>query len=228
MAHIILVRHGETEANRLGIYQGQSTDLSLNRMGVAQADAVARALRDFKIEKIYSSPSIRAVETAEIIDDYHKKIIVTTGDILEIDHGLFDGKTLEQVKAEYPKILATWWNHPDKVKFPQGETLEDAHRRVKRFIDWLIKGITRKIRSGYDPGNVLVVSHGGAITLMLMSILEVPLRNFKKFQHISNTGATLIKLTEKGASIIAVNNTCHWHGRANNLRQLIKPKKSEQ
>ena len=234
MAHIILVRHGETEANRLGIYQGKITDHFLNLTGNRQAEAVAKTLKDFQIEKIYSSTSMRAIETAENINDYHEKSIFATDELLEIDHGLFDGKTLEQVKAKYPKILETWWNHPEKVKFPKGETLKGAHRRVTQFINDVINDMTRKIRSGNDSGNVLVVSHGGAITLMLMSILEIPLRNFRKFPRISNTGVTLIKVTEKGPSIIAVNNTCHWNCtchcncRTNNLRKLIKPKKSEQ
>lgn len=228
MAHIILVRHGETEANRLGIYQGQNTNPFLNATGEGQAEAVAKTLKDFQIEKIYSSTSMRAIETAEIINDFQEKIIIPSDDLLEIDHGLFDGKTLEQVKAEYPKILETWWNHPEKVKFPKGETLKDAHRRVKQFIDGIINDMTRKVCSFPERGDILVVSHGGAITLMLMHILEVPLRNFRKFQHISNTGVTLIKVTEKGPSIIAVNNTCHWHRRTHNLRQLIKPKKTEQ
>lgn len=228
MAHIILVRHGETKANRLGIYQGQNTNPFLNATGEGQAEAVAKALKDFQIAEIYTSRSMRAIETAETINDYHDKVIIPSNDLLEIDHGLFDGKTSKQVKAEYPDILETWWNHPEKVKFPKGETLKDAHRRVKRFINGIIDDMTLEIHSGSDPGNVLVVSHGGAITLMLMHILEVPLRNFKKFQHISNTGVTLIKVTEKGPSIIAVNNTCHWNCRTNNLRQLIKPKKSEQ
>ncbi|KKU40005.1 MAG: Phosphoglycerate mutase, partial [Candidatus Azambacteria bacterium GW2011_GWE2_46_45] len=204
MAHIILVRHGETEANRLGIYQGKITDHFLNLTGNRQAEAVAKTLKDFQIEKIYSSTSMRAIETAENINDYHEKSIFATGKLLEIDHGLFDGKTLEQVKAKYPKILETWWNHPEKVKFPKGETLKGAHRRVTQFINDVINDMTRKIRSGNDSGNVLVVSHGGAITLMLMSILEIPLRNFRKFPRISNTGVTLIKVTEKGPSIIAV------------------------
>jgi len=231
VAHIILVRHGETEANRLGIYQGKITDHFLNLTGNRQAEAVAKTLKDFQIEKIYSSTSMRAIETAENINDYHNyhdKEIIPSDDLLEIDHGLFDGKTLEQVKAKYPKILETWWNHPEKVKFPKGETLKGAHRRVTQFINDVITGITREIRSGNDHGDVLIVSHGGAITLMLMSILEIPLRNFRKFPRISNTGVTLIKVTEKGPSIIAVNNTCHWNCRTNNLRQLIKPKKSEQ
>lgn len=212
MAHIILVRHGETEANRLGIYQGHNTDPSLNARGNGQAEAVAGTLKDCRIAEIYSSTSKRAVETAEIISNYHYKIIIPSNDLLEIDHGLFDGKTVEQIKAEYPDILATWRDHPEKVKFPKGETLKGAHRRVKRFIDGIINAMTREICSFPEQisrGDILVVSHGGAITLMLMRILEVPLRNFRKFQHISNTGVTLIKVTEKGASITAVNNTCH-------------------
>ncbi|HBA52422.1 TPA: hypothetical protein DCY68_01320, partial [Candidatus Azambacteria bacterium] len=70
MAHIILVRHGETEANRLGIYQGKITDHFLNLTGNRQAEAVAKTLKDFQIEKIYSSTSMRAIETAENINDY--------------------------------------------------------------------------------------------------------------------------------------------------------------
>ncbi|KKU37486.1 MAG: Phosphoglycerate mutase family protein [Candidatus Azambacteria bacterium GW2011_GWF2_46_32] len=153
MAHIILVRHGETEANRLGIYQGKITDHFLNLTGNRQAEAVAKTLKDFQIEKIYSSTSMRAIETAENINDYHEKSIFATGKLLEIDHGLFDGKTLEQVKAKYPKILETWWNHPEKVKFPKGETLKGAHRRVTQFINDVINDMTRKIRSGNDSGS---------------------------------------------------------------------------
>lgn len=209
MAYLLLVRHGETEANRLGIYQGQTCDPPLNKNGKVQAKKLSRALKNFPIETIYSSPAKRTLETAVMINRYHKKNIILEKAFLEINHGLFDGKIYEQVKAEFPEILNVWENRPEQVKFPKGETLRGAYRRAAKRARDIIREMTLNVCAGTRDENVLIVSHGGTITLILMHILGMPLSDYRKLACHLNTGVTLIKITETGPRIVTINNTAH-------------------
>ena len=85
--NIILVRHAESEANRLGITQGQTIDTSLSKSGLRQAKQLAERLKDEKIDIIYSSDLKRAKETADEINRYHKLKIIFDRRLREMDYG---------------------------------------------------------------------------------------------------------------------------------------------
>src|SRR3989337_2728452 len=102
---LILVRHGESEWNRIGRYQGQA-DAPLSDLGLRQADALANRLRHEQIDAIYTSPLQRARKTAEAIARFHPEIPFTEDPGLhEIHHGEWQGLLAHEVREKYPELL---------------------------------------------------------------------------------------------------------------------------
>lgn len=96
----LCVRHGVTDWNRQGRFQGL-TDIPLNDEGIAQAQAAARRLRDVRLDYVVSSPLIRAVKTAEIIAAASGKPVAIDADLIECDFGSFEGRPISEVMDEH-------------------------------------------------------------------------------------------------------------------------------
>ena len=137
---IILVRHGETEWNRTHRFQGRS-NVPLNEKGKKQARALALALKDEPLSAIYSSPLLRAMETANFIKVFHPSVpLFGEPGLVEMDLGDFEGLEAQHWATKYPDFLKTWQEHPASVKMPGGENLSevqvralDALERITRF-----------------------------------------------------------------------------------------------
>ncbi len=171
--NIYLIRHGQTDANKNNIYQGASLDPPLNKTGKRQAADLARYFgkhyRD--VSKIIMSPSVRAVETAAAIVQelwyVNGKELPTEvqPDLHEIDHGVWEGKTLQEIQRTYPKLLEQWWyGDPLTVEFPGGEKIVDAIARVDR--------VFAAILDTNPKEHIVVVAHGGTNSIILNSILR--------------------------------------------------------
>ena len=161
MTEIILVRHGETEWNVEEIFRGR-IDIKLNQTGTTQAKLLAEYLSKRKIDIIYSSPLRRAVKTAEIIADYHKLDIEITPGLIDLDYGKWQGLSLQEVKDKYKELYAEWASHPDKVKIPAGESLDDVRSRAMR----LVGDITAKY-----GGTAVLVAHRVVNKVLICALL---------------------------------------------------------
>ncbi len=147
---IYLVRHGETKLNREGVLQGRS-DYPLNEAGKRQAEETAAKLREMGVvfTKVYSSPLIRAVETAEIIAGPAAEI-VTDERLLEMDYGPYEMTSLNPPAPELLYFFQDFVNHPA----PDGmEPLDSVVGRLKSFMD--------EIRN--EEGDILVSTHAIAM-----------------------------------------------------------------
>lgn len=151
---VILVRHGESEANAQGIIQGQG-DYRLSEKGRSQALATATALIDFHPYRIYVSPLRRAHETAEIINRPHNADLIVLDDLIEYHLGEFEGLCGEEITARFPEL-------PEKMKqgvpfhhlAPGAETDAAASARTRRALQEILdSGLPR----------VIVVSHLGIL-----------------------------------------------------------------
>ncbi len=96
----LCVRHGVTDWNRQGRFQGL-TDIPLNDEGISQAKAAARQLRDVRLDYVVSSPLIRAVKTAEIIAAASGKSVTVDAGLIECDFGSFEGRPISEVMDEH-------------------------------------------------------------------------------------------------------------------------------
>ncbi len=158
MIKIHLVRHGQTEGNAAGLAQGYS-DVPLNETGRAQANLLGERLKNRHFDVIYSSDSIRALQTAEPLlklrSDYS---VETTPELREKNYGDCEGYSWQQLRDEYPDVFARILDPVigSDVRFPGGETDREHMKRVAEF--------TQKIADNYGAdAEILVFSHGGSI-----------------------------------------------------------------
>jgi len=149
LEHLLVVRHGQTEANENEIEAGP-LDYPLNKKGRKEVRFMSKVLSDVKVKAVYSSPVFRAMQTAEILARPHKLKVKTLEDLTEakIKPG-FVGKKGRHHILENPEAFL--------------ETFDELRRRITRAMD-VIKAKER--------GNVIVVSHGDVITTMLEVVVE--------------------------------------------------------
>jgi broad specificity phosphatase PhoE len=150
---LLLARHGETDWNRNGRFQGHA-DPPLNEYGRRQARALAELLASEPLEAIYSSDLLRAQETAQIIAMHRGMDVVVDPQLRERDVGKWSGLTRSQIEERFPGEVQAWREGRVLV----GETREALTERVL--------AATRRISAAHPVGQVLVVSHGGALRML--------------------------------------------------------------
>ncbi len=179
---LLLLRHGETEWNRLERYQGQS-DPPLSGRGEAQARCVAQHLGGLK--GIISSPLQRAYSTARIVADQLGLAVATDARLSELAYGEWEGLRQAEVKVRWPELLRQWKQSPDLVSFPGGESLAELRKRVGSFLS----------HAATQSGPLLVVSHAGVIKVAVLEALGTPLSAFRQVQ-IPNASITTLRWQE--------------------------------
>jgi broad specificity phosphatase PhoE len=173
---ILLIRHGETDWNRIRRFQGRS-DLPLNQKGKDQAHALALALKDESLTAIYSSPLIRTLETARLIKVFHPSIpLFEEEGLVEMNLGEFEGMEAQRWAAEYPDFLRTWQETPASVTMPGGENLQEVQTRAI--------GTLERITKLYPTESTLLLcSHNFVNLTMLCYALRVPLDRFREVRQ---------------------------------------------
>lgn len=148
MLNILLIRAGSTEYASQGRVQG-TLDVPLSEEGRRQAEMAAGQLRDQPVEALYCGPCRAAQQTAEIIGQELDLKPRTNDKLHNLDHGLWQGMLVEEVKAKQPKVYRQWQEHPETVCPPEGETLQHAQARLQ--------AILARIRKKYKSGTIAVV-----------------------------------------------------------------------
>ncbi len=206
MTELILIRHGETEWNVAELFRGQ-IDIALNETGVKQAELLAGYLSTSTIEAIYSSPLQRALKTAELIAIPHQLKVNVEPDLIDFNFGKWQGLSHREVKERYGDLYARWINHPERVKMPDGETLDEVRRRTARVIDKVIKKHT---------GTVVIVGHRVVNKVIICALLGLDNSHFWKVRQ--DTG---------GISIFARQNEQFILTRHNDTSFLTPPARAQ-
>ena len=167
-----LLRHGETEWNKLGKFQGL-TDVSLNERGLAQARDSARAALGWEHSVIYASSLTRTVQVAEELRKLSGAPVVTDPDLRELSLGDLEGVTGAEMRTGWPELYATWRANPAEAAMPNGETLAQLQTRA-----W--QAIQEIERTHAEAPGVVVVSHNFTIRTIMCAILDIPLFNFHR------------------------------------------------
>ncbi len=170
---IYLVRHGETAYNQEERYQGH-TDIPLNEAGRAIAHAAARMLHDVPFDRVFSSPLIRAVETAQIIAADHGLPVETDERLTEISFGTSEGSYIADMKANPGHPLHNFIEHPERY-VPTGGA-ESFDSLYARSLDFLNNCILPLEPCGCRA--VLIVGHGALNRSILNQISHIPLDKF--------------------------------------------------
>jgi phosphoserine phosphatase len=160
---IYVVRHGETDWNREGRYQGRR-DSHLTPTGAAQARALAAALAKERITRVIASPLARCVESARPLAEAHGIAIETDPDLIEIAHGTWEGRLRAEVERDDEQTMRLWREHPHLVQFDGGESLHDVEHRWRAFAQ----------RLG-DADDVAIVTHDVIVRCAILAAMRRPL-----------------------------------------------------
>ncbi|GAB4437888.1 MAG: alpha-ribazole phosphatase [Anaerolineae bacterium] len=198
MLRLLLIRHGETDWNAQGRYQGQ-TDIPLNAVGWQQAQALAQRLAREPLTAIYASDLRRAGQTATVIAEPHQLPVRHDPRLREMRFGVFEGLTYAEIAARYPEALAAWQQNRDTPP-PGGEALAAFSARVRDFFDAVI--------AAHDDAAVLVVAHGGALRDMICRALDIP-ADRRWNLAMDNASLSELHLYEGGAVLYRLNDTAH-------------------
>ncbi len=200
MTRLLIVRHAESAFNDQNRIQGHK-DSGLTKKGLTQARLLSRRLKDFKIDKIYSSDLGRAYSTTLEIVRHTRLPIVRDPLLREIHLGDWEGMTPEEVDRLYDKGYQKWLKKPSSIKIPRGEALSHFRKRVTE----RVRAIARANRGK----TVLVVTHGGAITALLADWLKADFDRLLIHLQIDNTSLTIVHETDKHARLSFINDNSH-------------------
>jgi broad specificity phosphatase PhoE len=169
-SRIVLVRHGQTEYNREGRWQGSGADVPLNDVGLAEAERVAAALAERfggRVAAIYTSDLERARGTARILAARFGLEAIDEPALRELSHGRWEGLTHAEVLERWPEEHAAYQADPYDVRRGGGDSYADLERRLWPALE--------AMADRHRGQRVVAVSHGGPIRLALSKILHRPL-----------------------------------------------------
>jgi phosphoserine phosphatase len=198
---LILVRHGESEWNRTGRYQGQQ-DAPLSDLGLRQADALAERLRTERLDAIYTSPLQRARRTAEAIARYHPDApFEQDRALLEIHHGDWEGLFAAEVRERYAEDLAEWRMFPTRSQMPNGESFSNILKRTLNFRE-------RLMRRHSGESTVVLSTHDVVIKILIADALGIHMDRINRF-WITNASISVVEYTQELPFLVSLSEACH-------------------
>ncbi len=208
MTRLILVRHGQTEWNRVEHYRGRA-DIPLNDTGLAQAEATGRRIAvewGREVVALYSSPLTRTVQTAEAIGRHLKLPVSPFQGLIDLDMGLWQGLTPEQVQVKWPELYRIWHTSPSEVLFPDGESLAQMQSRA-------MSGLHELIRR-HDDRTIILVSHTDVNRSILLGVLGLgsdSLWTLRQDNCAINVIEAAPTLASSSFTLVSMNDTAHLH-----------------
>ena len=199
MTRFVLVRHGQTEWNRVERFRGRK-DLLLDATGLRQALAAALRIKDWPVAAVYSSPLRRALETAKVIANQLDLPVEPLDGLIDLDFGDWQGLAAEEAAKQDGGLHKVWLERPDQVRFPGGEGLADVRDRVVAAVeDIAVK----------NPDRVVVlVSHNVVCRVLLCSLLGLDNSHFWQVgQDVCAINA--FEIREGVPTVTLINDTCH-------------------
>jgi probable phosphoglycerate mutase len=190
MTDIILIRHGETDWNRVRRLQGH-WDIALNELGHRQASALALALSFEKPTAIYASDLQRARDTAQAVADRHQITVSIDARLRERCYGAFEGLLYDDIDGHFPQAFAQWQARELHARFPAGERqAETLHEFSARAV-----AVVTELAQRHDNEKIIIVSHGGVLDCVYRAAYGMDLLVERQFDM-------------KNAAI----NRLHWNG----------------
>jgi broad specificity phosphatase PhoE len=203
MTRIILVRHGQTEWNRIERFRGRA-DVPLNETGLAQAEATGRRVAaEWQPSAIYTSPLSRSVKTAEAIAKHFGLQVRQLPGLADIDYGEWQGISPEEVRQRWPKEIDAWYNCPQQARIPGGETLDDLRARAMK--------TGNELADRHPKDSIVLVGHTVINRIILLGVLGLGNERFWRIKQ--DTCAINVFEAEGGDfTLVSLNDTCHLHG----------------
>jgi phosphoserine phosphatase len=209
---LLLVRHGETNWNRDGRFQGQR-DIPLNENGQKQGQRASEFLKDIQIDFAVSSPMARPKETAELILASHPDVSIGFDERLcEISHGSWEGCLESEIESGYPGELDRWRTQPESVQMPEGENLQQVWDRANRAWETIIQQGLMSRNNDSDMPVGLVVAHDAVNKVILCKTVGSTPGKFWNFKQ-GNGAVSVIDFSPEGLPTLqSMNITTHLEG----------------
>ena len=196
---LILVRHGQTEWNAGGRYQGQS-NVALSDTGRKQARFLAERFPVRQLDAIYTSDLDRAKETAECVGKRLGLTVCQEIAFRELSFGDWEGLTYQEISSRWPEEAEKLFTAPDELVIPHGETFQDLQKRA---LD--------KIYSLYEKHidqTVAVFAHGAINKTILAGLMHIPLHYLWSLRQ-DNTAVNILRLDDGYVTVELINSTSH-------------------
>ena len=202
MTKIILVRHGQTEWNRVERFRGRA-DIPLNETGLAQAEATGqRVAAEWQPTAIYSSPLSRAIQTAEAIARNFSLEVQRYPGLIDIDYGEWQGLSPDEARQRWPAELDAWYNAPEKARIPGGESLEELRTRAMSTVNEL---------AASHPGQTIVlIGHTVINRIILLGVLGLGNERFWRLRQ-EPCAINVFEAEADDFTLASMNDTCHLH-----------------
>ncbi|KRN05272.1 phosphoglycerate mutase [Liquorilactobacillus sucicola DSM 21376 = JCM 15457] len=188
---IFFIRHGKTEWNLEGRYQGAKGDSPLLSESYKEIHQLCLFLQEYRFSRIYCSPILRAKTTAETIAaDLHQPLEVeSVASLREFNLGKMEGMKFSEVAKRYPRELDAFRHHAEKYDPSKinGETFNELFARMTPTIEKIAKLHATKNE------NVLIVSHGAALCAEIRHLLGYPLKELRANGGLANTSTTILE-----------------------------------
>lgn len=181
LATLLLIRHGQTDYNREGRFYGR-IDTPLNAQGETEARELAARLHARPVQRLYSSPALRARQTADYLSETLDLPVQTDELLWEMDHGRWEGLRFDEARALDPDLWERW--RTGEVEAPHGgESLTDAMARARQWVDGILQ---------QHPGETIAaVAHGGILQAMVCVLMGTPPRPLWQYRFGNATLAEI-------------------------------------
>ena len=201
---LYFVRHGKTEWNLEGKYQGGHGDSPLLPESLHDIKLLTKRLENVQINNAYTSPLQRAQTTAQtLLKDMNKQIPLTVVDGLrEFDLGIMEGQKFVKLEKEIPEVIHAFRYEPSEYDAEriEGESFEQVAERTNQAVQNIVE-------SNNEQGAVLIVSHGAALVTCIQSLLGTKIADIRKDGGLSNTSLTHLEYSHGQYSLIKWNET---------------------
>jgi phosphoserine phosphatase len=199
VTRIYLLRHGQTMWNSEGRAQGQM-ESELSPLGRAQAARLARVLATLPLRAVYSSPLLRAFDTAQAVAIPHALPVVPDRDLREIGLGAWEGLTSAQINERFGDMIARRRRDPLGVVPPGGESLPQVQTRVMAALQTIL--------GSHADATIAIVAHGAVNRIVLLTVLGAPLTSYWRLRQ-DNGAINIVEFNSGRSSVRAVNETAH-------------------
>ncbi len=209
---LYLIRHGQTEWNIEGKIQGK-TDIPLNETGLWQARMLAEGMKAREICAVYSSPLLRAAQTAAVLAEKKELQVQLVPELKEVDFGLWEGRSWIEVDEEFHEDFRNWEENPAVYMPTGGESIESCKSRCREAVERIVSELTGIRDTAIQ--DAAIVAHGG----ILAHVVDYLLRNQTEKEEIivKNASISVIEYdpeTEAGR-LLLLNDTAHLGAASN-------------
>jgi alpha-ribazole phosphatase len=202
---LLLIRHGATANNEAHppVLQGQASNDPLSATGRDQAERCGAFLRPLKIAAVYTSPLLRAQQTAEAIARPHELVPRVEDALTESHVGRWEGLDWGTIAAQDPELYRAFMDDPGTHPYPDGESFADVQKRALP--------VLHRLARAHLGQTIAIIAHNVVHRTLLAAAMDLPLQ-YSRRVLLENTGVSLVRYRHEKLKTLMVNSVTHMLG----------------